>query len=105
MQFDLDDAVQQFLPWDFSVTIGGVKYPTRPVTLGEMFAMSSLGADEGGLRSLILGFFACDDKPQIAQWTMDQVQALIAGIQEYAADRAKKNAPVVKRMMAESRSR
>lgn len=98
MAFDLDNAVGQFLAWEFPVEIGGKVYRTRPIKLGEVFALAGEASGDR-LRELILGLFE-GAKPDLSGWTMDHVQAFIAAIQDYAAERAKKNAPVMKKLLA-----
>ena len=72
MAFDLDNAVGQFLPWEFPVEVGGKIYQTRAIQLGEVFALAGEASGER-LKELILGLFK-GAKPDLSKWTMDHVQ-------------------------------
>ncbi|MGE5608997.1 MAG: hypothetical protein ACM359_07070 [Bacillota bacterium] len=103
MAFKLRDVVAKFVPWEFPVEIDAMVYQTRPVLIGELLKLSTLGKDPKAadqVRDLVRGWFK-GAAPDVSLWTMDEVQALMTGMQEYAAARAKKNAPIIKRAMAE----
>ena len=43
--FDLNNAIDSILVWDFPITLGGKTFPTRPPTLGDMAFMARMGAE------------------------------------------------------------
>jgi hypothetical protein len=105
MNLDLDSYIETLFPWDFSVTVRGVSYPTRPLTIGDLLAIENIQAaarlpDAGGdaalkmirdLRDRVVSFFP-GEKPDVDAWQPATLTAVIGQITRYWSEFAKKNA-------------
>lgn len=85
MQFNIDAAGMNNEPWDLALTVGGVSYRVREVTLEEFGNMAGRGGlsnpDED--RAILQGLFVGDLVPDLAKWTADQRNDAYAVITEY----------------------
>lgn len=95
-ELNLDEIVEMIDPWEYTVRVGGQSYPTRPLTVGDLCFVESIDEGGGGVRVARLvefagGLFAGERKPDVGRLTPAKLKALIKGVAEYFAQRAKKN--------------
>lgn len=98
MEFDLSNAIAQTTldPWDFVLNVGGVKYPTRPLSVADVDALRALPrADDATQRVMILGLFDGEKRPPIDTWDSGTTGAAIAAIIAYQRGRLIKNSQAV----------
>jgi hypothetical protein len=92
---NLDELNVRLKPWDCPVSIGGVEYRTKPLTLGMVEALISLGSEGAEqMYSTLVSLFD-GEHPDFSGWTMDMVQALIAVVQDYSRRRCVENKPII----------
>lgn len=95
MHFDLDNSIaraeQQAMPWDFVITVNGVGYPTRPLTLAELGQLNLIGTmtlDQQ--RELVGSLFVASPALRILDWTHEQIAGAALAIAVYFRERVKK---------------
>lgn len=110
MDLNLDQYVQRLFPWEFTVTLGGRTYTTRPLTIGDLLEVESIqteaaqapsankGKSDAGLRiirrmrDLIGSWFDASAKPDLETLMPDAMLAILRGAIAYWQDFTKKNA-------------
>ena len=83
MKVSLDKAEQDAPAWDLEIEVGGVSYPTREITFGELERLKNLPQlTVSDVRQLIAGLFA-DPKPDVSKWNHRQVMGAVAVVIKY----------------------
>lgn len=95
MQLDLDKIIdEQLLPWDFSITVGGASYATRPLvvadvgTLQQLVANADMSLDRLGMA--VAGLFVSPG-PDVSPWRMEALLGVIQAVLAYWQSSAEKN--------------
>lgn len=93
MNFNLDEAIaiNEVLPWDFSISIGGTSHSVRPLLNKDVIRLKTIEElpVEKQYES-IAGLFE-SPPPAVDQWNDAQATAAIAAIIGYVNGRAAKN--------------
>lgn len=100
MKLNMDELID---PWNFSVTIGGVDYATRPVTLADLSALEQIEAIEkikaGNIaevltpaKAFVESLFDGKEIPPFPGAATEWVPLVLAHLIAYLTERAKKNA-------------
>lgn len=93
MNVNLDSALAALLPWDLTLTINGVAYRTRPLTVAQVGALEQFGALKPDQALRFLADLFADPKPDVSAWNAEQLQAVPLAIVEYFKEQTRKNSP------------
>jgi hypothetical protein len=116
MDYDLNAVIATFDPWDFALTIDGVRYQTVPITLLDLKRLGQIqqakkpkaaapgaaeaaeaAAEEAGYQ-FIEGLFVGGGKagkPDVRKWDETMAGAVLAAIAGYVQARLEKNCRAV----------
>ena len=89
MTLDLD----AILPWDFTISLNGVDYQTRPPSIGELSQLRSIGSMTPAQQADLLDALLRDGSAE--HWSYHHVVAALLGLCEYFKGWAEKNSPAV----------
>jgi hypothetical protein len=95
MQLDLDKIIdEQLLPWEFSITVGGATYATRPLVVADVGTLQQLVANSDKavdrLASAVAGLFVAPG-PDASTWRMEALLGVIQAVLAYWQSSAEKN--------------
>lgn len=95
MKVKASDVLSVLLPWDLVVEIGGVEYPTRQPSVGELAMLQAIGdMPQPAALELLRGLFT-DAGERTNGWAVDEMNFAIAAYMAYFRDRAKKNSEAI----------
>jgi hypothetical protein len=81
INLNIDEILQHVLPWQFSVTIGGVEHFTRRPSIGELGAMQAVtGKKIEEIEALLNSLFTVN--PQV-RWDLATAMVFLEGYLEY----------------------
>jgi len=90
MSIDLDHNAAELDPWDLKATIGGVEYPTRPMTVADLQMFEDIDAgrvkDMRAIMTFMLSFFP-HEKPDLSQVPCELLGILFQQINTHARQR------------------
>jgi hypothetical protein len=95
---DIDEQnklLEQTLPWELSLTIGGEEYPTQRPTVAQVGLIAraeQLSNDEG---YALLGGLFDPWSPPFRTWDLEQVQGVLAAYLAYLRTRSSKKATAI----------
>jgi hypothetical protein len=101
MEIKIEEYVQELIPWDLSIIVGGESYATRPITIGDIVALEGVRGDAssrdgdrsrtspGRLMELVRSFFS-PVKPNVEDWRVETLRAVIEQVVAYWSDISKK---------------
>lgn len=99
MKINVDEMIQQLLPWELSLSVGGKEYAVRPLTVADMAsmqAMQSRSVEEQ--MKLVASLFDGEEKPDTMSWQPETLAVVMGQIGQYTKDRAEKNSPILARL-------
>jgi hypothetical protein len=89
----IDRVIDQLAPWDLKITVDGVEYQTKALTLGDLAVLTgALGGGQLNLPALIEvleGMFHIT--PPVRKWSLETVMVVVQTIVDYFGARSKKN--------------
>lgn len=100
MKVDLEkmmaEAVQSILPWDLVMTIRGRDHRVRPLMVADVVALANLEhqRDAGKTLEVVAGFFE-EPKPDVSQWSVQEVMLVINTIAVQHGEHTRKNSVAV----------
>jgi hypothetical protein len=90
MNIDLDHNEAELDPWDLKATIGGVEYPTRPMTVADLQMFEDIDAgrvkDMRAMMAFMLSFFP-HEKPDLSQVPCELLGILFQQINAHTRER------------------
>jgi hypothetical protein len=90
MNIDLNKALEQASPWDFSITIGGRLWPTVRLSNEKFARLYKYSAEQSGQESReIVGEIFANPKPDIASLDYEQLVAIVSLYTAYIVWRAR----------------
>lgn len=93
MIYDLDPMIAKLLPWDCKIQIGGVEYATKPLTVGQLVAMSSINEKDPksgiALRDTVASMFV-EPPAAMAEWRVEILLLILSQVMTYFKDFSKK---------------
>lgn len=93
MNVNIDQIIDELMPWDLSLTVGGVVCRTRPLVLADLLRIQAVfgqHTDEAQAAALLADFFV-DPRPDVKSWGIEKLLAALTAIGDYARSRAEKN--------------
>jgi hypothetical protein len=94
------DAVESVVPWKLAIKVGDVVYeipPLRVVDLAKLEGIETLSTAEALDR---VGSFFGDPKPNLAEWSANQLTAAVSVMLNYFKEHASKNSTIIAEKVA-----
>ena len=100
MEVSIESYVEKLVPWEFNIKWQGKLYPVRPLTMGDVMVIESMGTGPteaksmARMREVVQGLFTAP-APDVGQWRIEALMQFLFALMQYFRDSTKKNMTVL----------
>lgn len=100
MEVSIESYVEKLVPWEFHIKWQGKLYPVRPLTMGDVMVIESMGTGPTEAKSMarmqeVVQSLFTAPAPDVGQWRIEALMQFLFALMQYFRDSTKKNMSVL----------